>query len=144
MLIDEIDREILRLVQIAGRMTQRELGAEVGLSANAAGARLQRLVDKGVITGFVAKIDHSALGRPMEASIDVWINEDRNRDSLLELMKTDERVVECFHLTGPLDFRIRARVATAEDLNDLLTTMRTEAGVRQTDSRLVLEQIPTN
>lgn len=144
MLIDEIDREILRLVQVDGRMTQRELGSEVGLSANAAGARLQRLVDKGVITGFVAKIDHAALGRPMEASIDVWINEDRSRDSLLELMKTDERVVECFHLTGPLDFRIRARVATAEDLNDLLTTMRTKAGVRQTDSRLVLEQIATN
>lgn len=125
-------------------MTQRELGSEVGLSANAAGARLQRLVDKGVITRFVAKIDHAALGRPMEASIDVWINDDRDRTPLLELMKSDERVVECFHLTGPLDFRVRARVASAEDLNDLLTTMRIKGGVRQTDSRLVLEQIATN
>ena len=144
MLIDDIDREILRLVQTDGRMTQRELGSEVGLSANAAGARLQRLVDKGVITRFVAKIDHAALGRPMEASIDVWINDDRDRTPLLELMKSDERVVECFHLTGPLDFRVRARVASAEDLNDLLTTMRIKGGVRQTDSRLVLEQIATN
>ncbi len=144
MVIDAIDREILRLVQTDGRMTQRELGSEVGLSANAAGARLQRLVDKGVITRFVAKIDHAALGRPMEASIDVWINDDRDRTPLLELMKSDERVVECFHLTGPLDFRVRARVASAEDLNDLLTTMRIKGGVRQTDSRLVLEQIATN
>lgn len=125
-------------------MTQRELGSEIGLSANAAGARLQRLVDKGVITRFVAKVDHTLLGRPIEASIDVWINEDRDREPFLSLMKSDDRVVECFHLTGPLDFRLRARVGSAEDLNDLLTTMRTEAGVRQTDSRLVLEQIPTN
>ncbi len=143
MLIDEIDRDILRIVQSNGRMTQRELGSAVGLSANAAGARLQRLVDKGVITRFVAQVDHSLLGRPMEASIDVWLTDDRDRAPLTELVKADDRIVECFHLTGPLDFRLRARIASAEDLNDLLSTMRNNSGVRQTDSRLILEQIPT-
>jgi len=125
-------------------MTQRELGAEVGLSANAAGARLQRLVDGGVIQRFVARLDHALLGRPLEASIDVWLNDDRDHHALLELVKVDDRVVECFHLTGPLDYRIRARVASAEDLNQLLNTLRDEGGIRQTDSRLILEQVPTS
>lgn len=125
-------------------MTQRELGKAVGLSPNAAGARLQRLIDKGAITSFAAQLDHAILGRPIEASIDVWLNDDRNRDALLELVKNDDRVVECFHLTGPLDFRVRARVATADDLNDLLTAFRVSGGVRQTDTRLILEQVPTS
>lgn len=125
-------------------MTQRELGKAVGLSPNAAGARLQRLIDKGAITSFAAQLDHAILGRPIEASIDVWLNDDRNRDALLELVKSDDRVVECFHLTGPLDFRVRARVATADDLNDLLTAFRVSGGVRQTDTRLILEQVPTS
>lgn len=125
-------------------MTQRELGKAVGLSPNAAGARLQRLIDKGAITGFAAQLNHAALGRPIEASIDVWLNDDRNRDSLLDLVRSDDRVVECFHLTGPLDFRVRARVATTDDLNDLLTAFRVSGGVRQTDSRLILEQVPTS
>lgn len=125
-----------------GRMSQRELGKAVGLSPNAAGARLQRLIDRGAITGFAAQLDHSVLGRPIEASIDVWLNDGRDRHDMLELVKADDRIVECFHLTGPLDFRLRARVASPDDLNDLLNAFRV-AGVRQSDSRLILEQLPT-
>jgi hypothetical protein len=44
-------------------------------------------------------------------------------------------------LTGPLDYRIRARLASAEDLNALLIKMRLEGGVRQTDSRLILQHL---
>lgn len=142
-MIDEIDREILDIVKTKGRITQRELGREVGLSANAAGARLQRLIDSKVIIGFEAKVDHVALGRPIEASIDVWLSDGGDRGPLIEVVSSDSRVVECFHLTGPLDFRIRARVESAEDLNDLLNRMRAEGGVRQTDSRLVLEHVST-
>lgn len=137
--IDQIDEDILREVSRQGRITQRELGKAVGLSPNAAGARLQRLIDQKVITGFTAIVDHTKLGRPIEASIDVWLTDDRDRQPLLDLVADDDRVIECFHLTGPLDFRIRARVASTGDLNELLNRMRAEGGVRQTDSRLVLE-----
>ncbi|MDW3177387.1 MAG: Lrp/AsnC family transcriptional regulator [Acidimicrobiia bacterium] len=140
---DELDREILRALQIDGRMTHRELGKVVGLSANATGARVQRLIERGVIVGFQAVVDHAKLGRSMEATVDVWLNDDRQRSPLMELVADDDRVVECFHLTGPLDFRLRARVASADDLNALLNRLRDEGGVRQTDSRLVLEHIPT-
>ncbi len=124
-------------------MSHRELGKAVGLSPNATGARVQRLIDRGVITGFRAVLDHAQLGRSMEATIDVWLNDDREREPLIALVADDDRVVECFHLTGPLDFRLRARVASADDLSSLLNRLRDEAGVRQTDSRLVLEHIPT-
>ncbi len=141
-MIDDLDTDILRALQSDGRLTQRELGRKVGLSPNAAGARVQRLTDRGIITGFHAQVDHAALGRPMEASIDVWQKDDHDRKAFVDLVAEDDRIVECFHLTGPLDFRIRARVASTEDLNDLLGTMHREGGVRTTDSRLVLEQIP--
>ena len=101
------------------------------------------MVSSGLITGFGARVDHAALGRPLEASIDVWLNDNQDRHTFQELAKRDDRIVECFFLTGPLDFRLRARLASAEDLNDLLITMKNEGGVRQTDSRLVLEYLPT-
>jgi len=141
--IDAIDSDILHTLQRNARLTNRELGRLVGLSPNAAGARVQRLQEKGVITGFTARINHAALGRPMEVSIDVWQTDDRNRSAFTELAAEDDRIVECFHLTGPLDFRVRARVSSAEDLNDLLIAMQERGAVRQTDSRLVLEHLPT-
>ncbi|MFT7474924.1 MAG: Lrp/AsnC family leucine-responsive transcriptional regulator [Verrucomicrobiales bacterium] len=124
-------------------MTHRELGRAIGLSANAAGARLQRLITNGVISGFRAEVNHMALGRPIEVTIDLWLNDYHEREPLTALVADDARVVECFHLTGPLDFRLRARVASTDDLNDLLNRFRDQGGVRQTDSRLVLEHIPT-
>lgn len=142
--IDDIDSEILRQVRSNGRLSNRELGEAVGLSANAAGARLQRLHRRGVITGFHAAVNYEELGQPIEASIDVWQNDDRDRDSFETLMMDDDRIIECVHLTGPLDFRLRARVASPEDLNDLLGRLQQEGGVRQTDSRLVLERLSTS
>lgn len=142
-MIDTIDREILTIVGRNGRITQRELGREVGLSPNAAGARLQRLIDRKIIVGFEAVVDHAALGRPIEATIDVWLADGSDRQPFMDLVAADARVVECFHLTGPLDFRARARVSSTDDLNDLLNKMRGHAGVRQTDSRLVLEHLAT-
>lgn len=124
-------------------MTQIELGRAVGLSPNAAGARMARLIDKKIITGFGARVDHAALGKPIEASIDVWIDDMRNQELFAGFVLADERCIECFHLTGRLDFRLRVRVASSDDLNDLLDDLRDLAGVRQTDSRLVLKYLPT-
>lgn len=101
-----------------------------------------------MISGFHARIDHAALGRPIEASIDIWLATDRkradDRSAFEEFVIADDRVVECFHLTGPLDFRLRARVESAEDLNSLLQGLRAKGGAAQTDSRLLLERIPVH
>jgi len=141
--LDSIDREILGLLHRDARLTHSQLGRLVGLSPNAAGARVRRMVEERVILGFRAELNHEVLGRPMEASIDVWQNEHRDRAAFARLVADDDRIVECFHLTGPLDYRVRVRVASPQDLNDLLSRMAEEGGVRQTDSRLVLEHLPT-
>src|SRR5690349_4932656 len=55
--MDETDSEILRLLREDGRLSWRDLGAAVGLSANAAADRVRRMRNDGVIRGFVALID---------------------------------------------------------------------------------------
>lgn len=142
-MIDAIDRDILGFLQNDARATQREIGRAVGLSPNAAAARVTRLRELGVIRGFTIEIDHAALGRQLEASIDVWLNDSRDQDGFLALVRNDDRIVEAFHPTGPLDFRIKARVASTDDLNDLIIRMKDEGGVRQTDTRLILERLET-
>ncbi len=141
-MLDPIDRDIIALLQHDGRLTQRELGRKVGLSPNAAGARVARLFERGILSGVHAQVDHSKLGRNIEASIDIW-REDRTDETGLREVIRDERITECFHLTGPVDFRIRAVVSGTDDLNELLNRLKDEAGIRQTDSRLILEKLDT-
>lgn len=114
----------------------------MGLSPNAAGARVQRLVDRGVVRAFRAEVDHGVLGRPIEASVDIWQDGPGRKPELLAVIADDDRIIECYHPTGPLDYCMRVRVASPEDLADLLARLKAEAGVRQTDTRLILEQLP--
>lgn len=141
--IDDIDRRILSVLSHEARITNAALGARIGLSPNATGARIQRLVDRGVITGFGARIDMSALGRPMEAIIDCWLGSPEDRTPIADVVADDDRIVEAIHITGNIDFRLRVFVSSSEELFDLLSRLREEADVRQTDSHLVLQRLPT-
>jgi len=141
--IDDIDRRIIRILENEARITNAALGARVGLSPNATGARVQRLVDRGVITGFGAHLDMAALGRPMEAIIDCWLGAPEDRGPIAAVVADDDRIVEAIHITGNIDFRLRVFVSTSEDLFDLLSRLRNEGGVRQTDSHLVLQRLET-
>src|SRR5688500_6470611 len=58
--MDATDREILGELMRNGRISFRDLGAAVGLSANAAADRVRRLLGDGIITGFTATVDPGA------------------------------------------------------------------------------------
>src|SRR5665213_4243861 len=58
--MDEIDRAILRTLRDDARISFRDLGETVGLSANAVADRVRRLVSAGTIRRFRAEIDPSA------------------------------------------------------------------------------------
>jgi Lrp/AsnC family transcriptional regulator, leucine-responsive regulatory protein len=69
--LDRSDREILRALGENGRMSYRELGEKVALSANATAERVRRLTETGVIAGFHAVVNPAAAGRTLVAMIDV-------------------------------------------------------------------------
>jgi Lrp/AsnC family leucine-responsive transcriptional regulator len=104
---------------------------------------MTKLIEQGVISGVHATIDHAALGRPLEVTMDVWIDHRPNDTAFLDLVSSDDRIVDAIHITGPVDFRLLVQVASPEDLEDLLAKMRREAGVTQTDSRIVMSHIAT-
>src|SRR3954453_17937277 len=78
--IDAIDHEILGLLRDDGRLSWRDLGAQVGLSANAAADRVRRLRRAGVVTGFSAVVDPAAGGRRLEALVGVTLAQGTDSD----------------------------------------------------------------
>jgi Lrp/AsnC family transcriptional regulator, regulator for asnA, asnC and gidA len=71
--LDDIDKAIIRHLQVDGRMPYSRLGPAVGLSQAAARQRVQRLVDRGVMQ-VVAVTDPAMLGFAVQAmaGITVW------------------------------------------------------------------------
>lgn len=144
-MIDAIDRDIIRVLQTEGRLTHRELGRRIGLSANATGVRVNRLMADGVITGVHAHVDHAKLGRPLEAHVDCWLagRDERDWAQFEEYVATDERILEAVHLTGKVDYRVRVVVSTPAELDELLTALKRRGAIAETDTRLILRRHPT-
>ena len=67
--LDRIDVHILKSLQNNGRISNRDLSKEVGLSPSSTIARVRQLTERGAIRGFSADIEPSSLGVGLQALI---------------------------------------------------------------------------
>jgi Lrp/AsnC family leucine-responsive transcriptional regulator len=67
--MDAVDWRILAELQADARLSQNELSRRVNLSAPSVAERVRRLSDAGVINGYSARVDPAALGRPVQAFV---------------------------------------------------------------------------
>ncbi len=139
--LNDIDREILRVLREEGRISWQELGPRVGLSPNAVAERVRRLEARKVITGYGATVDPVALGHNLEALVFVKMIPGAGRDSFEALAVGHDQISDCTHLTGPHDYVLTVHCAHARDLDDLLMEMKRELFVADTETRVVLRRI---
>ena len=71
--LDELDKAILRELQVDARRTNRAIAAAVGVSASTALERTRSLRDRGVIRGAVLDLNLAAVGRGVQALIAIRI-----------------------------------------------------------------------
>ena len=148
--MDDTDRAILRALTADARLPYRELGTRVGLSANAAAARVRRMRRDGVITRFTVElgpgtqgVDGSLSGRVghspgLELFLDVRLKEGVTCDDFLALRDEFTEILDAVHLTGPYDVLVRAVVPDAAALDRFVRRLKSEAGVAQTSTRLAM------
>jgi len=139
--LDELDREILGIVSRDGRISYRDLGTRVSLSANAAAERLRRLVRLGVITGFHASVDHARVGPSLLALIDVRLPPSLSRSGFETSVKDIPGVLSATLMTGKSDYQLRVACRDTDDLDTVIGALREKTGVQDTYSRLVLREI---
>jgi Lrp/AsnC family leucine-responsive transcriptional regulator len=140
--MNEIDSEILKILREDGRISWRDLGAAVGLSANAAADRVRRLRRAGVITAFTALVDPGAGGRRLEALVGVTVAADTDSDDFAAAAATLEPVLEILHLSGTPDYQVRVACRDTAELDVLLRTLRRRCGASDTETTLILRSGP--
>jgi Lrp/AsnC family leucine-responsive transcriptional regulator len=138
--VDAVDREIIGLLRENGRMPYRDLGAAVGLSANAVADRVRRMSRDGIIARFTILTNPVLLDETLEAIIDVRLAADQDDAGFEAAVSRLPSVLEDVHLTGPTDHQLRVACQDVPDLNKLLRTLKRDCGVSHTDTRVVLHQ----
>jgi Lrp/AsnC family leucine-responsive transcriptional regulator len=139
--LDKVDRDILDLLQRDARMSYRELGEHVSLSANATADRVRRLRESGVIVGFRAVVDAAAAGRALVALIDVRLSGPGETERFEQLVASLEAITAADHVTGRFDYALRVSCRDTTDLDGLIRTLKTKGGVIATDTRIALRNV---
>ena len=123
MMLDDISWLILEELQRNGRITYKDLGEKVGLTAPAVADRVRRLQSDGVISGFSAVVNPAVLGLPLLAVIRVRGRGDSER-MIDEVARDLPEVLECHRVTGSESHVIRAAVSSPAHLEALLERIR--------------------
>ena len=140
--LDDRDRHILALVQRDAKMSQAEIARRVGLSAAAVNERLKKLESAGVIRRFAALVDARAVGAPITAFIEVFIEHPRLEPGFIERVLKMDQVQECHHITGEFSLLLKVRVADMGALQRILIEQINACeGVRQTRTVMALSTL---
>jgi len=141
---DRIDDSILQALQNNARISNKELAAKVGLAPSSCLERVRRLQTRGVITGYRAAVDPSALGIGLQAFVSVQLKThsrdlvDAFRAHLLALPE----VLSLYHMGGEYDYLVHVAVQDANHLRDLaLDAFTTRPEVSRIQTALVYEHV---
>ena len=138
--MDAIDEELLRILREDARTSYQALGAAVGLSANAAAGRVRRMERDGVIAGFTVVTRPAAMGRTVEALVDVRLTTDGADAAYEAAVARLPAVLEDVHLTGGTDHQLRVACRDIGELNQLLRRLRALDGIASVETRVILHQ----
>jgi Lrp/AsnC family transcriptional regulator, leucine-responsive regulatory protein len=139
--MDNIDRDILKLLRRDGRLSYKELGEAVQLSANAVAERVRRLIATEAIRAIRAEVSPAAMGRSLEVQIDVKLRPDTSAASFEKALRGLPQVVDAMLMTGSFDYAVRVACIDQDDLVKVTETLREKAGVQETYSRLILRKV---
>lgn len=121
--LDDIDRELLALLQVDGRMPNNALAEQVGVAPSTCLTRVRRLREIGAIRGFHADVDPAWVGRPIQAMIAVKIRSE-SRDAIgrfAESLAGIPAVRDVYFVSGSYDFLLHVATADVEDLREVIT-----------------------
>ena len=111
--MDEYDRKILSVLSIEGRISMTALGERVGLSKTPVTARVKRLEEEGVITGYRATLSASKLGVEHIAFLEVKLSDTREKalDAFNQAVRAIPEVEACHMIAGGFDYLIKVRTS---------------------------------
>lgn len=135
--IDRLDVELLGVLTRNARVGIAELAATLGVARNTVQARLARLVEERLLTGFRPDIDLAKVGIAVQAFMALELQQGRLR-SVVEALTAMPEVLEIHATTGREDLLVRVAAATQADLQELIQDVVSVVGVSHSSTTLAL------
>jgi Lrp/AsnC family transcriptional regulator, leucine-responsive regulatory protein len=127
--LDGLGWRILRLLQDNARLSFRQIGEAIGLTAPAVAERVRRLEDAGVIKGYHAEIDYERAGLPIMAFVHLVTNSTQSFRFRKAVVDWPE-IIECHCVTGNESYILKVALTSVRHLEHLLLELVSFGEVR--------------
>lgn len=120
--LDRFDQAILRILSTDGRISAAELARRIGLSKSPTQARMKRLEDSGVITGYRALLDPIRMGMAHVAFVEVRLSDTREAalQAFNKAILAIPEVEQCHMIASRFDYLLKVRTSDIQDYRRVL------------------------
>jgi DNA-binding Lrp family transcriptional regulator len=141
--LDKIDRAIVAELQRDGRLSNVQLAAKVGLSESACLRRVRALEESGAIDRYVMLVNQAAIGKPGNVLVRVSLEGQQKEklSSFENAIKNVPEVMECYLMSGEVDYQLRIIVRNAADYERLHNVLTSLPGVQRIHSSFALRTV---
>lgn len=141
-MMDAKDRDILSILQNNARLPNAEIARQVGMAASAVLERIRKMEERGLITGYEARVNGRSLGLGIVAFVAVRSDERETSCSTGDRLAEIAEVQEVHHIAGDDCYLVKVRTADTEALGVLLReTISAIPSVRSTRTTIVLNTL---
>jgi DNA-binding Lrp family transcriptional regulator len=136
--LDELDGRLIELVSAEPRVGMLEASRRLGVARGTVQARLDRLQERGVITGYGPDIEPAALGHRVTAFVTLEIRQAGGHDEVAEQLALIAEILEVHTITGAGDMFCRVVARTNADLQRVIDAIVGVPGVVRTSTVIAL------
>lgn len=139
--MDETDHRIVALLRENARRSFQDIGGWVALSAPAVKRRVDRLERAGVIRGYSANVDPSALGWDTHAFVELFCEGGMSGEEVRAAVAEHPEVEAAYTVAGAPSAILHLRAAHTRHLEEALERIRDVSGVQRTQTQVVLSTL---
>jgi Lrp/AsnC family leucine-responsive transcriptional regulator len=127
--IDAVGWKILKLLQENARLSFRQIGEAIGLTAPAVAERVRRMEDAGILKGYHAEVDLAEVGLTVMAFVHLTTNARQSMQVRTAVLDMPE-VIECHCITGSESYILKVAVPSVPRLERFLLELKNLGEVR--------------
>ncbi len=135
--MDKTDEKLLELLTENGRESTSSLARKLGLSRSTVQDRINRLIDRRIISGFTVKQHDDYAQRLISAHVLLSIDQ-KYAQQAIGHMKTHNLIKKLYVVSGSYDLIAIIKAPTMEEIDTTLDFICAISGVHKTTTSLVL------
>ena len=135
--IDDLDMKIINLLSENARMSNVDIANKIGVSEGTVRRRINEMVKKGIIEGFILLLDCKEAEKCVKVFISLEVD-DIHMQNVIEQIKSQDHIIAMYRTNSRFNILCEAMFQSVIELQDFIDKYLTMDGIVDSDVRMII------